>query len=353
MRSRSARGWGIGLVVLGVLCLVAAAILTWVVVPNKKQMPADTDTTRHFTGTGKLVLDPQAVASGNLAAALRVNVPVTAERTVKVLATDGDAAEVSDARSLSTASGQPLGQTTSVYAVDRTSLQPASDPPASWQVVSAQGLTVSWPIGAEKQDYTGWVAETQTTTPLKYVREESKGGVNTYVYQAEIGAAPVKDEQVLGALPQSLPAGTLTALAGALPIPDDVRAQLTQVLPQLGDPVPLSYTYQATATYWVEPSTGIVVDTTREEIRKVGLGGGGRVVPIASIFDVTTSFTDQSVSAAADDANDGKGQIQLYGQTLPIILLVVGILALLGGGALLLLRIRPGIVGPDTPAPTG
>jgi Porin PorA len=58
MRSKRARWWGIGLAVLGVLCLVAAAILTWVVVPNKKQLPADTDTIRHFTGTGKLVLDP-------------------------------------------------------------------------------------------------------------------------------------------------------------------------------------------------------------------------------------------------------------------------------------------------------
>jgi hypothetical protein len=351
---RSKQGWGIGLVVFGVLCLVAAAVLTWVVVPNTKQVPADTDTTRHFTGTGKLVLDPQAVASGNLAAALRVNVPVTAERTVKVLATDGDNAQVSDSRSLSTASGQPLGQTTAVYAVDRTSLQPATDPPATWQVVAAQGLTVSWPIGAEKKNYTGWVADTQATTTLTYLREESKEGVNTYVYQADVSTTPIKDEQVLGALPTSLPAGTLAALAGSLPVPDDVRAQLTQALPQLGDPVPLSYTYQATATYWVEPSTGIVVDTTREEIRKVGLSlPGGRVLPVAPFFDVTTQYTDQSVTDAADDAKDGTNEIQLYGQTLPLILLVVGVLVLLGGAALLVLGRRRGTVDPTPSGPTG
>jgi hypothetical protein len=205
---------------------------------------------------------------------------------------------------------------------------------------------VSWPIGAEQTNYTGWVAETQITTPLTYVREESKGGVNTYVYQAEAGAAPIKDEQVLAALPSSLPAGTLAGLAAALPIPDDVRAQLTQALPQLGDPVSLSYTYEASATYWVEPTTGIVVDTTREEVRRVGLAlPGGRVLPVAPVFDVTTQFTEESVTDAANDAKDAQSQIDLYGQTLPLVLLVGGILAVLGGVLVLVLSRRS--------APTG
>src|SRR5262245_21778425 len=97
---RAKTGWGVGLAVLGVLCLVAAAILAWVVVPNRKQLPADTNTSRNFEGTAKLLLVPSALAAGDFRNALKSNVPVTADRTVKVLATDGSAAEVSDERKL-------------------------------------------------------------------------------------------------------------------------------------------------------------------------------------------------------------------------------------------------------------
>ena len=335
MGSKGSRGWAIGLAVLGVLCLAAAAILAWVIVPDKKELPADTDTTRQFTGTAALLLNPQAVAAGNLQQALLTNVPVAAQRNVKVTATSGNMAEVSDARTLSTANGQPIGQTSATYAVDRKSLEAAPDPPSDWQVVDHEGLTISWPIGTSKQDYTGWVSDTQSTTPLKYVREESKNGLNTYVFEAQTQAGPIKDQQVLATLPQQMPAGTLSALAGALPIPDAIKGQLAQLLPQLGDPIKLSYTYESTSTFWVEPTTGIVVDLERKETRNVGLGlPSGGVLPAAPVYDVTTSFTDQSVTDAVNEANDKKGQIQSYGTTWPLILLIVGIVAILAAIAL-------------------
>src|SRR5512138_1068629 len=106
---RAKTGWGVGLAVLGVLCLAAAAILAWVVVPSKKQLPADTDTVRQFDGTAKVLLNPQALASNDLRNAIGNNVPVTARREVKVTATDGSAAQVSDDRVLS-AGGQPVGK---------------------------------------------------------------------------------------------------------------------------------------------------------------------------------------------------------------------------------------------------
>ena len=45
-----ARGWwGVGLAILGLAGLLVAALLAWVIVPNQKQLPADTDTTRQFS----------------------------------------------------------------------------------------------------------------------------------------------------------------------------------------------------------------------------------------------------------------------------------------------------------------
>jgi hypothetical protein len=50
MRSKAATWWGGGVAAVGVLCLVAAAILAWVVVPAAKELPDDTNTTRAFSG---------------------------------------------------------------------------------------------------------------------------------------------------------------------------------------------------------------------------------------------------------------------------------------------------------------
>ena len=282
MGSKSATGWGIGLAALGALCLIAAAVLYWAVVPDRKQLPGDTDTTRQFNGTAKFLLIPQALATGDLRSAVVTNTPVTAQRQVKVLATDGDAAQVSDSRSVSTEAGAPVGRTEATYAVDRRTLEATSDFPNDWTVVPHEGLTVSWPIGAEKQDYPAWINETQTTTTARYVREEDKAGVATYVFQADAPAAPIKDEQVLASLPKALPVSVLSQLGSVLQLPPQVQAQLAQALPSLGNPVPINYTYESTSTIWVEPTSGVVVDIQREEIRKAGVGPAGSVAALRS-----------------------------------------------------------------------
>ncbi|HEX6870244.1 MAG TPA: porin PorA family protein [Micromonosporaceae bacterium] len=343
MRARTVLGFSVGAV--GVLLLAAAAMLYWVVLPSQAKLPSDTNTTRLFNGTAKLLLNPQAVASGNLTNAIVTNTPVAVTRTVKVLATDGNAAEVSDARTLTTAATkQVIGKTEATYAVDRKSLEPAGQHPASWQVIDQQGLTVSWPIGAKKQDYTGWVNETQTTTPLRYLREESHAGVNTYVYQAKSAAATIKDPQVLATLPKALPVTALGALAKVLPIPADLQAQLAALLPRLTEPVPLTYTYESTSTYWVEPTSGIVVDVQREEIRKAGLSlpGGASVPASIPVYDVTTAVTQDSQQAAAQDAQDARNTIDFFGKTLPLALLVLGALALIGAVILIVTARRGG-----------
>jgi len=342
MRSRTATGWGTGLAVFGALCLAAAAVLAWLVVPERKQMPSDTDTTRQFTGTAKLLLNPRALATGDLRSALLTNVPVTAQRTVKAMATDGDAAEVSDVRVLSSANGQEIGRTAATYAVDRRSLEAASDHPADWKVVPHEGLTVSWPIGAEQKDYPAWVNETKSTTTVRYVRQETKAGVDTYVYQADTQAAPVKDEQVLATLPKALPVSTLTALASVLPIPPAAQGQLAQALPRLSNPVPLRYTYESKSTYWVEPTTGLVVDTQREETRMAGIGlPSGGILASVPVYNVVTAFAESTVNDAAEDAKDAENSINLYGKTLPLILLGVGVIALIAGLALFITGRRP------------
>lgn len=350
MRSGSRLGLVVALSTVAVLCLAAAAILKWVVVPSTAKLPSDENTTRQYDGTAKVLLNPQALSSGNLAAALQVNVPVHVSRNVRALATDGDVAEVQDTRTLTTANGQPIGSTQAKYAVDRKTLQATSNHPAGWQVTAATGLTVSWPIGSHKTDYTGWVQETQTTTPLKYLREETKQGLDTYVYQANTQPEPIKDRQVLAALPATVPVATVVALAPLLPLSAQEKAQLAAALPRLTQPVPVNYTYQVNSMYWVEPTTGLVVDTQREEIRTASLALPGQPPTTGfPVFDVSTAFTSASVSAAVSDAGDKKNKINLYATTLPLILLIVGIVAALA--ALLTFLLSRRSATPPRPAP--
>jgi len=341
---RSNRIVPVALGVLGVLLIAAAAILAWVIVPGRTELPADTNTVRDFSGTARVLLDPRAVAAGDLRNALLVDAPVTAQRTVKVLATDGDAAQVSDRRTVAVQGGQQVGGTDVTYAVDRKTLEGASGFPDSWDAVQPNGLTVSWAIGAEQKDYPVWVNETQTSATAKFVRTEEKNGVDTYVYEVATATAPIKDQQVLGSLPTNLPGTTIAALASRLPLPDDQKALLAQALPTLGAQVPLSYTYESTSTVWVEPTTGLVVDTERRETRKAGIGSVGAV----PIYDVSTSFTDQSVQAAADDATDKKDDINRLGTTWPWIIAIVGIVLLVI--ALLLFFLGRRRVRPSPPA---
>ncbi|MFF7249602.1 DUF3068 domain-containing protein [Embleya sp. NPDC008237] len=337
---------GVGIVV-GLVLIAGAFVLAYVITPNYLvRLPDDTDAKRSYTGSFRTLLDAQEVAKGNLVTAVKRDVPLAVERTVKVEETSGDTALVSDSRT-TTAAGNPVEKTDWRYAVDRKTLQPAGHP-ANWTVVDARGLTVSWPFGAKKKTYTGWRPETGTTTPLTYVRTESKSGVDTYVYEAHLPATRITDSQVLAGLPPAVPQATLASVAQLGPLPPATKQQLAALLPTLGNPVPLSYTLESADTFWIEPETGIVIDTKRSQQRVAGVvaPGNGAFLPLLPVSDVVYQQTPGSVKAAADDAEDGHDAIVLVGTILPIVAGVVG--ALLIAAALLIRRRRPR--GTPTPA---
>ncbi|WP_030277298.1 porin PorA family protein [Streptomyces sp. NRRL B-24484] len=341
---------GVG-VVVGLVLIAGAFVLAFFVTPTYvARLPGDTDVARSYTGSFKTLLDAQEVAKGNLLSAVKRDVPMAVERTVKVLDTSGDTALVSDVRT-TTAAGRAVEKTTWQYAVDRKSLEPATDHPSDWTVVDAKGLTVSWPIGAKKQTYTGWRPETGTTTPLTYARTESRSGVSTYVYLARLPATRITDTQVLAGLPKAVPKSTLALVAQVGTVPAEAKAKLAALLPTLPDPVPLSYTLQSADTFWIEPETGIVVDTERAQQRTAGVvtPGDGAFLPLLPVSDVSYRQTPDSVQDAANDAKDGRNAISLLGTVLPIVLGVVG--AVLVAVSLLVRRRGPrGGAAPTAPA---
>ncbi|MDI2131092.1 porin PorA family protein [Yinghuangia seranimata] len=331
---------GIG-VVVGLALIAGAFVLAYVITPDYvERVPGDTDVTRSYAGTFRTLVDAQEVAKGNIAAAIKRDVPMAVQRTVKVEATSGNTALVSDSRTTS-AAGTQVEKTDWKYAVNRKTLQPATSHPADWTVVDAKGLTVSWPLGAQKKTYVGWRPETMTTTPLTYARTESKSGVSTYVYEAHLPPTRITDSQVLASLPPAVPRATLALVAQLGTLPPAAKEQLAALLPTLGDPVPLAYTLESADTFWVHPETGIVVDTQRSQQRVAGViaPSSGAFVPLLPVSDVSYQQTPKSVKDAAGDANDAHDAILILGTVLPIVVGIVG--ALLIAAVLFIRRLRP------------
>ncbi|ACU72260.1 hypothetical protein Caci_3353 [Catenulispora acidiphila DSM 44928] len=344
--------------VVGVLSLVAAALMAWWITPSYvARIPDGKNISRNYAGTFQSLLDPAALASGNLVGAVKQNVPMTVLQDVKAEQTSGDKALISDSRTTS-AAGAKVEQTKWEYAVDRTSLQAVSSHPSSWNVIPAKGLTVSWPFGAKKKDYQGWTPETQTVAPLTYLRSEKKQGITTYVYEAKVAPTKIVDPQILAALPKQLPASLLKLLATAGGLPAAQAAQLEQILPQLGAQVTMAYTFQDDSTFWVDPNTGLVIDVLRKQQRIAAIAlPNGTAVPLIPAVAAAYETTPASAHQAADDARHGHTVIRWLGVYLPIILLALGFVLLLLA-ALLRGRRRPaapatgpGMSGPGTSGP--
>jgi Porin PorA len=310
----------------GLILLIAAGLMAWWITPSYiARVPGDYNKTRTYAGTLHTLFDPAALASGNLAAALKTNVPATLTDHVRVQQTSGNTALVQDNRTI-TAGGSTVFSTTSHYAVDRTSLEATSSHPGDWKVNPATGLTVSWPLGAQQRSYTGWSYLTQTTTPLRYVTKAQQGGLTTYQYEATIPPTIIKNSQVLSRLPRSLPASLVSRIAAAGIIPASDAASLAKAFPH-ATTIPLDYLYSAHNTYFVAPPSGLVVNVSNNETETAAIRlPTGKVIPLIPVLSDSYHATPSSLSSAVTDANNGSTAITTWGVTVPIVAAAVGFL---------------------------
>jgi len=315
--------------VIGLVLLIAAALMAWWITPSYiARMPSTYNKTRTYDATIRTLFNPAALASGNLAGAIKTGVPATITETVKVQQTSGNTALVQDTRNI-TVAGTLVGKTVTPYALNRQTLEPVSSHPSDWSVIPAQGLTVSWPLGAKQQNYTGWVYQTYTTTTLKYVKQVQQGGINTYEYQATVPATPIKNPQLLASLPKSLPVSLLAPMRAAGLLSAANLASLAKLFPGATS-IPLAYTYQSANTYYVAPATGLVVNVGNNETEMAGIAlPNGTIVPVLPVLAYTYHATPASLSAAVSDANNGSSAITTWGVTVPIAAAAMGFVLVL------------------------
>ncbi len=310
--------------VLGLILLVVACLLAWWITPSYiARMPGNYNKTRTYDATIQTMFNPAALATGNLAGAIKTNLPATITESVKVEQTSGNTALVQDTRNI-TVSGSTMVHTVTYYALNRQSLEATSSYPSNWRVTAAKGLTVCWPLGAKQQNYTGWVYQTYTTTTLRYVAQVQQGGISTYEYQATVPPTPLKNPQLLASLPKSVPVSLVTMLRAAGLISPANLAALAKVFPG-ATAIPLGYTFQDKNTYYVAPGTGLVVNVANDEIVTGGIAlPNGTIIPVFPVLAYTYHASPASLSAAVNDANSGSSTITTWGVTVPITAAVVG-----------------------------
>src|SRR5215469_183094 len=309
---------------IGLALLIAAGLLAWWITPSYvAQLPSNYNKTRTYDGTIHSLVNPAALGSGNLGAAIRTGLPATLTDHVMTQQTSGNTALIQDTRTIS-ASHATVASTVSHYAVDRQSLEATRNHPSNWSVTPATGLTVSWPLGAKKQNYTGWVYLTKTTTPLKFVGEAPQGGINTYQYHATVAPTPIKNPQALAGLPKALPTSLLPRISAAGIIPPRELAALGKAFPH-AKAIPLGYTYQASNTYFVAPPTGLVVNVSTNETEMGGIAlPSGKILPLIPVLSDSYHASPASLSAAVADANNGHNTITAAGVIAPIVAAAVG-----------------------------
>ncbi|MEV0382148.1 DUF3068 domain-containing protein [Nonomuraea sp. NPDC050643] len=175
--------------------------------------------------------------------------------------------------------------------------------------VTLEGQIYKFPFDVEKKTYKVFNSTAQKAFDAKFVREESVNGLPAYVFEQDV--PPTKTE-------------TRTAPANVLGMTGTT-----------GD-VQVDRWYDGKTTYWVEPVTGAPVkqELQRHEVLKTQDG-----VERTAAFVATAKMTEQTIGDLVKSAQEGKSQINLLRNIIPLVLLIVGGVLVLAG--VLLGRRRP------------
>jgi hypothetical protein len=332
---------------LGLLLVAGGLVLKFAILPAMAVWPDDVDSTRTYEGTLVTMLNPAALQTMDVANLFYRDVPIMVDRHVTTEAVDGNKALVKEDVVVNGPGGQPIPglAATYWYAIDRKTTEEIPNFTDNSGVDNnRQGLVIGFPIGTEQRTYQGWSDDLQALMPVEFVAVEDHEGMSLYHFDSASDPAPLKDPAVLAMFPASIPKAALVGLAPQLDLAPELLQGLTAMLPLLPDPIPLSYTYGYETNYWVEPTTGVLIDYAKDEARYLSMAGAN--VPV---FHMVYQATDQSITDAKADADDGKSTISLFGTILPWIAVGLGGLVALGGLVLLLRKRKPETI-PAAPA---
>ncbi|MGI8666624.1 MAG: DUF3068 domain-containing protein [Jatrophihabitans sp.] len=297
------------LVLVAVFCLLLAGLLRFYAPSRAEKTPLNLDIKQVATGPAKILNSSTGqLEDTNLIATRRVrsdsavsNSDVTVIQETLCIVKDVD----NPPECVSAQDSRLVSFTTDRVAADRKSAESVhgakygeninSDTNASAQHL---GLTYKWPFHAKKQSYKFFDPVSLQAPDAKFISTEKLVGLNLYKYEAVIDNVD-------------------------LPVGPNIPGK-----------------YSDTRTVWVDPLTGVIVKGIEHQVRTLADG--------TPALDTTLTFDQASIDYQAKQAKDGHSKINQLTVVLPLILLVLGLLAL--GGAVVLLRRGDGPASTAEPA---
>jgi hypothetical protein len=217
-------------------------------------------------------------------------------------------------------------------------------------VTKSEGLIFTLPLHPSTTgSYRLWDENTAAAHPLTYKGTATVHGRSTYRYESTAKGAVASPESL--GLPTTIGRGRLINLEPQLAslIPPGLRSQLPALLATLPSTVPLAWTANDVSTLYADTTTGapIRVQSSQQFSAGVSLLGQTLAVPLGTLSLQTTSASE---AATASDAASNASSLTLVGTTIPLILLIAGIVVL---AIAVYLAVRAGRRPPAPVAPSG
>jgi hypothetical protein len=324
---------GAALFGLGLLSLIVAAALAWVVVPAQKQVPYDlqppdvvVEASNATFAQARTLPDGEVevtVERGGLRNQTGIKpdyqaaADLTGELAEKTLiwnvyqATD----RVDD--------GSPVNRAESRIALDRVS---GAAVPWSGQChndmkevktenvgcvpgnVNFAGQLYLFPFGTEKKTYQYWDSGLGAALPMTFAAEEEYNGLPAYRFQQDVPSQtmPMDAELVEGLIGFLAPG----AHSG-------------------------SVSYRASRTLWVEPQTGAIIGYQEQQHRELVPDVGAPVV----LFDASFGYDEKTNAAVLAEAEHGRYLLTMLGVYVPLGLAALGLVLVVLG--IVVARRRP------------
>ena len=296
---------------LGVFLLVLAAMLKLYVVPNLAKAPlvpgednADRVSVSVNEGTGTLFDVAGSLAAGELT--FNENVPLVSTRVtrgdVQASEAEGNNIAVYDSFSrLTDPEETVLSAGTIRVAFDRTSseLSECCGANVDGDEVPFAGINpLKFPFFVEKKSYDYYDTTLLKAIPIDYVGEEELFGLNTYVFSQSIPPTQYTELEVPGSLLGS-DEGTVTG----------------------------GRFYANDRMLWVDPVTGAIIKGQEDQKQTFQVDGVERI----ALVQASVGGTDEAVQKTVDETQSQSNLLGLMNSTVPLVAVILGILALVGG----------------------
>ncbi len=320
---------------LGILFVVGAVMIRFVLLPSMTKLPGDLDQSQKFEGTMQ-ALDPQAFASNDLAHLVSPEMPITAERSLTVDAVDGDTAIVTS-KAVLNLPGNAKQNDVHTYAVSRVDYTPVTltadeqktvVPAAEQATFEAHtGIAFSWPMNPSTSDAALYDSVTRTAQDATFVGEGDVAGRAVNMYKVD-AAGPIESPAILAQFkdfPKQLPKQVIEALLAANVVPEASRAAVQAALPVMPDTMPVAFTSTNLVTAAVDKEFGAPIKVDQTQGMYVTVSSDGKSLPVLPLSVVKMHTADSDVASTADTLSKNSTILAVLGVWMPIILAILGI----------------------------